>query len=70
MLVIYPGDTLTVQFVQNGMATIVFQAAEDPWPDNSEPLVLTIYGAPGSTGGILQVLDYANNVIDVYEVVF
>ena len=66
----YPGDTLTVQFVQNGIATIVFQAADDPWPDNSEPLVLTIFGAPGSTSGILQVLDYANNVIDVYEVMF
>ena len=66
----YPGDFVTVQFVQNGIATVVYQAADDPWPDNSEPLVLTIYGAPGSTSGTLQVLDYANNVIDFYEVMF
>ncbi len=65
----YEGGDVTLQLVQGGNATIVYQGA-GPWADDYTPASFTVYGASGYTSGTLQLLGWDGTVIGTYEVTF
>ena len=65
----YEGGDITIVLVQGGQTTTIYQGA-DPWPDNGVATNFTIYGAAGQQTGTVQLIDWAGDVIESYEVSF